>query len=92
MQELRLKRIVKSCASLGTVESTLAASLEVSGRTDAILSGNLCDSSDTQLEVKVLGLLSFSVTVVWRVTQVKSPDSSVFWFILSMKWGIVVIY
>lgn len=57
-----------------------------------ILSGNLCGSSDMQLEVKVLGLLSFSVTVVWCVTQVKSPNSFVFWFILSVKWGIVVIY
>lgn len=70
----------------------IAASLEVSGRQDAILSGNLCGSSDMQLEVKVLGLLSFSVTVVWCVTQVKSPNSFVFWFILSVKWGIVVMY
>lgn len=55
----------------------IAASLEVSGRRDTILSANLCCSSDIQLVVKVLGLLSFSVTVVWCVTQVKSPNYSV---------------
>lgn len=86
------KWIGKSCVSLGIAEGTHCSFSGGIRKAGHILSGNLCGSSDMQLEVKVLGLLSFSVTVVWCVTQVKSPNSFVFWFILSVKWGIVVIY